>query len=82
MIRPPSAGDSTTVGIGRAQPFRQRTPERLGVDGMLQDERGLQIARTVKPGGQPEMPLEQGARLAVQRKHASEFIVQEHSLKP
>ena len=49
---------------------------------MLQDERGLEIRGTMEPGSQPEMPLEQGARLTVQRKNRVRIHAQEHSLKP
>ena len=45
-----------------ARAVRERRAERLRVARMLQDERALQIARTVQPRGQTEMPVEQRAR--------------------
>src|SRR5258708_6232195 len=51
-----------------AHPIGDRAAGGLGVLRVLQHERALQIAGTVKPGRQPEMALEQCARLAEQIK--------------
>ena len=45
---------------------RECLAERLGVGGVLQDQRALQVAGAVQPGGQDEVALEQGATLAEQ----------------
>src|SRR5204863_5837099 len=49
---------------GGVQLRRERTTERLGMRRMLQHERALQVAAAVQPGGQLEVPLEQGAGTA------------------
>ena len=59
MIRPPSAGDRTVGRPQVAHAVGQRAAERLGVTGMLQHERALQVARAVQAGRQPEMSFEQ-----------------------
>ena len=66
MMRPPSAGDSTTVGRRRFDVRGDAEPERRGVRRMLQHERRLQIAGAVQPRRQAEMPLEIRAGPAIQ----------------
>ena len=79
MARTPSAApdflsDDDAAERGRqhdgraevARALRDGAAERLGVGGMLQHERALQVAGTVKPGRQTEVALEQRARAAEQ----------------
>src|ERR1700738_4752189 len=68
MTRPPRAGGGYAVPPQLARAIRDRAAEHLGVLRMLQHERALQIAGAVQPGGQPEVPVEQCARPAVEIK--------------
>ena len=63
---PPSAGETTTsiVAERRARLGGQRAAQALGARRILKDEHLLQEDRRMQPGGQNEMALEQGARVA------------------
>ena len=66
MIRPPSAGERIVVGRRSRTRSAERAAERLGVSGMLQHERALQVARAVQSRRQPEMSFEQRGGAAEQ----------------
>ena len=72
MTMPPSAGDSTTVGDQAAGGRGDGRAQRLGARGVLEHQRALQVAGAVQAGGEPEVALEEGARLP---KHAQDVAI-------
>ena len=58
MMRPPSAGDSTTVGLKCRDMLGDAGSERRRVPRVLQDERRLHVAGAMQPRREAEMALE------------------------
>ena len=67
MTMPPSAGDRTRGGAKRAHLSASAAPIAVGVAGVLQHQRALEVAGAMQAGRQPEMALEQGAGAPEQR---------------